>query len=464
MSASQVFSKQGGVSSLPPEIQEFFATPGRALLVKGLPGVGKTLFSLNLLFEHSGFYVTTRVDPAKLRSEVPWLGDEFFEKCVIDATQSKYSPAENTSMEKVLRTIRYASLPEFIRHIYDVTEEEDVENPYLVIDSWDSVLSSIKTSEKEMERGLIELARTRGVNLVLITEYYGIRALDFIVDGVIELKRKTEDGNLIRMLYIEKLRSTPIRRASHLFTLHGGKFRYIEPFQGELKGAHLEETEEKKGYYSTGIEEMDFILDGGYRKGSFVLFEMNETVPQSMVLLLVSSTVRNFFRHKRAIAATPSTGRSVENLVKAYNLKKGDETLFKMIVPPEIVVAKGCERFIIRSGYHPESWIGSKTLIEDHNISLEYIDLNVLAGETDIIDAVKVITGDMQQMRESNGLFITVSVEKMMEQTRNLAGVADYYFKLSRIGDSMVFRGLKPHTLNYGLEYNDGRLTFVPIV
>jgi len=63
--------KSGHPMSLPREINEFFQIDGgQTLLIKGLPGTGKTTLALEIMNslcrEHNGLYISTRIDPRRL--------------------------------------------------------------------------------------------------------------------------------------------------------------------------------------------------------------------------------------------------------------------------------------------------------------------------------------------------------------------------------------------------------------
>lgn len=64
---------------------EFLKKKGHTLLIKGLPGTGKTALALNLMeaLEGRGGYISTRVDPEKLYIQYPWVKDALIPGSII---------------------------------------------------------------------------------------------------------------------------------------------------------------------------------------------------------------------------------------------------------------------------------------------------------------------------------------------------------------------------------------------
>ncbi|MGA8709641.1 MAG: gas vesicle protein GvpD basic region 2 domain-containing protein [Thermoplasmata archaeon] len=64
-----------------------------------------------------------------------------------------------------------------------------------------------------------------------------------------------------------------------------------------------EPIDDPEGYYSTGIADFDRLLEGGFRRGSFALFSMDETVGLEDLDLLLFPTYLNILYHSRGIIA-----------------------------------------------------------------------------------------------------------------------------------------------------------------
>ena len=89
------------MQKIPNEIKEFFNVKrNNVLLVKGKPGSGKTIFSLECLINFAekdyGFYFSTRVDPETVLTQYPQIHEYVPPQNIIDATLTVFP--ENSSI------------------------------------------------------------------------------------------------------------------------------------------------------------------------------------------------------------------------------------------------------------------------------------------------------------------------------------------------------------------------------
>ncbi len=75
------------------------------------------------------------------------------------------------------------------------------------------------------ERVLQTWRERAGAKLIFTSEDSEDNTLDFLVDGIVELKQKACRNADIRQIYFAKLRGTKINRSSYIFTLNNGIFR-----------------------------------------------------------------------------------------------------------------------------------------------------------------------------------------------------------------------------------------------
>src|SRR5512137_689637 len=81
--------------SIPREIKDFFTVEsGQTLLIKGLPGTGKTTLALEIMNslceDRNGMYISTRIDPRRLYAINPRVKKVVPYKNVVNENQSKF--------------------------------------------------------------------------------------------------------------------------------------------------------------------------------------------------------------------------------------------------------------------------------------------------------------------------------------------------------------------------------------
>ncbi|MBC7110067.1 MAG: hypothetical protein H5T46_03530, partial [Archaeoglobi archaeon] len=219
----------------------------------------------------------------------PWLKeslerikvmDASKEITLIDATMRKFKRKEEDKISSILLSVKYEDRPTLLRSL--ATLLRDAKNPLVVIDSVEAIQESLG---REIFRDLLEMSSELGFKLILIVEREGMGKEDYLVDGVIELRREIVDEAVIRKMTIHKLRGCPIPQPEYLFTLKGGKFRVFSPFSYEAPKEPklfepLEDPDENR--FSSGSKSLDEIFGGGFRKGSVILLELGRGITKDM--------------------------------------------------------------------------------------------------------------------------------------------------------------------------------------
>ncbi|MGI0085091.1 MAG: RAD55 family ATPase, partial [Nitrososphaerales archaeon] len=239
---------------------DFFATGGRSVLVRGDPGTGKTSLVLQLLDYHSknGFksvYMSTRLSAKTLKSHQPW----------VDVVQGKYGTVPRLEEEQI--GFQDSRRMEGVRAISGLRQYlEQVSNPFVALDSWEGLFFESHTLGVEEISKLVEDYDAR---FVVVTERREQTDLDYLLDGVIVLRRKFHQGMIVREIELKKLRGVSIYQSRFLFTLDSGMFRYLPPIsmkqfpESNAMGEPIPDS--KEGVCSSGNDRLDSLIDGGFR-------------------------------------------------------------------------------------------------------------------------------------------------------------------------------------------------------
>lgn len=266
---------------VPPEILSFLQDEnGKTLLIKGEPGTGKTILALTILkeicSEGNGVYLSTRVDPETLYILFPWIRESIPAEHIVDATMT----GRPTKKEMVLKPLKYADVPDFLKEVYGRTEE--LKKPIIVIDSWDAVVGytgHYKAEDREkLEHNVCDFSRRTKTKVIFIAEYTEQKPMDYLVDGVVVTRKRMMEERKVREMVIDKLRGVSTKKSVYLYTLESGKFNYFEDFKTPKSNPLIPEIiPNPDGEISTGFNDLDRII-GGFKKGGLNLLLFSREV------------------------------------------------------------------------------------------------------------------------------------------------------------------------------------------
>jgi archaellum biogenesis ATPase FlaH len=448
---------------IPTEIGDFFrAEKGQTLLIKGLPGTGKTTLALEIMNslceKGNGMYVSMRIDPQRLYATHPWIKDVLPPNNCINATQKKLLE----SLKEIDREpSNYYAVLDFFRVLFD--EAEDMDNPMIVIDSWDAVLNYtaqyLSEAQHSFEQNICEFARDLNTHLIFVSEFAEVMPLDYIVDGVVTMENillgDNRSGGMrarnARQIRLDKLRGIEIRQKAYAATLHGGRFGYFEPYREQMDALIASDVvrvpDPSIGCISTGIPDLD-ALTGGLKYGSCNLIEIEYGVGKRYYQIL-TALASNALKNGRGVFILPSIG---------YQLSSRD-----IFVPANVVVSQP-------QGNDPEQW-GRKVLLEGDGLRertgrpiLNIIGLDTLEFAFGYKQLLNMVNLMIHRWKETSD--INVLVVKTGQESLNMAiHTADTYFLVNELNGGLCIYGVIPRTEPYNMLLQErNRISLTPIV
>jgi KaiC/GvpD/RAD55 family RecA-like ATPase len=297
-------------------ISALLVSPIGAVLVKGLPGSGKTIFALELLRRAGGgHYVSTRVSGDKLSQQIPTIKE-------LVVTGGRDRGRARGVMD--LKDLRLANPTQLIKYILEVTEQVRKEQ-LVVVDSWDAMAKEMSAAERlRTERTLVAITEGGRAKLVFVSEEPENTTLSYLADAVVELKRELHEGAVVRTLEMQKLRGSPIIRPTTLFSLVGARFTEFEAsptFESQLmKKGTFNPIKHSEQFYSTGVKQLDERLLGGFRKGSIPLLEFGPELPQRVALGIYNLAFSNFILNGGCVLSVPGEGASPPEVISLLKL------------------------------------------------------------------------------------------------------------------------------------------------
>ena len=453
----------GAQMSIPGEIRDFFQIEkGQTLLIKGLPGTGKTTLALEIMNslceDRNGVYISTRVDPRRLYAINPWIKEVLRPKNVVNATQTKLLESLK-GMGKDLSN--YYAVLDFFKVFFDETEEMD--NPMIIIDSWDAVLNYtahlIGESQHSFEQNICEFARDLDTHLIFVSEFANVMPLDYIVDGVVTMEQFRLPGyakgsmrtRYVRQIKLDKLRGVEIGQKTYTVTLHNGRFRFFEPYR-EHKDARIASDgvrvpDISNDRISTGIPDLDTVT-GGLKYGSCNVLEIDHGVGKRYYQIL-TALASNAIKNGRGVFILPSLG---------YQLSSRD-----IFVPTNVIVSQP-------EGEDPVAW--GKDLLQKWDVLRERTGrpiLNIIG-----LDAIEFAFGYKAVLNLTNLMIrnwketndINVLVVKSGQESINMAiHTADTYILVNELNGGLFLYGVIPRTEPYNMLLEDrNRISLTPMV
>jgi len=478
---------------IPREIFTFFTNPGgHSLILRGNAGAGKTTFALQTIEDLSelerSYYVSTRVSDDSLFKQFPWLRNRIgrtsmglgedgendsvsrsglndlkgFETTAIGISNGKMS----VSIGRELRDIE---------SIYDAVESNLPERSLVVIDSIDAMAEKYgMTCSKLINTIQKDVVEQYGANALFVLENADAQ-LDYLGDGVVMLSVKEFQRRRIREIDLLKLRGCEIQQPKYLYTLRGGKIRSfgLNGDSRPMSPGCWSSIPDNDGMISSGIQDLDRLLEGGLERGSITLIELGEGIPTSFTRLLETSLVSNFVSLGRGVLWIPLRKASPETS-RGYLLKMIDENDFDRLVRIPISASQ-------LNMFDSKHIMAVEGLDASADLSWKNIEYSLQGAESPFLslvgfdtiesiyggDLMNKLMGHLGAIRSNEGVFVGIT-SPSARSTERLADLANVHIKIDRIGGTIIMYGKEPFTgcnaITYGHRENGGCVTLTQIL
>jgi KaiC/GvpD/RAD55 family RecA-like ATPase len=309
MERATSFFNNATVPSHPPEssyqgnspLDCLFAPSVRFILLKGLPGTGKTTLALELLtMQGQGMYVSTRVSLDLLSRQNVRLRKlieegkifEYYDKSAVKTGEIGFADNRLGTVKEIMQSVLEMAATK--RGVADGTNEK-----LIVIDSWDSIAGIMDPMErKRFEHAFLTMADANKIRLVFVSETNSITDSDYMVDAIVELEDDVFDNRRTRRIVWKKIRGQEIPQRTSLYTLHTGIFTVFAA-EGKVPldypPREFPAIPHTERMYSTGSKDVDdLLLGGGLPHGTVIALELDSNVRPVRQWPLGLSIVLNF--------------------------------------------------------------------------------------------------------------------------------------------------------------------------
>jgi KaiC/GvpD/RAD55 family RecA-like ATPase len=482
--------------SIPRELTEFFDKPGgRSLVIKGGAGSGKTTLALQLMEEiadaESSFYLSTRVSDASLYIQFPWLREKDMRSRIIDASReflaTIYKPEEEDSRVQKEKLARIKGAQDFLRSIqkdaavqavdrtclsklsettsipeinrlYDRIEAKLPVRTFFVIDSVEGITGRYRLDAEELVHALQkDLVERTGANMVVILEKGGDSSVDYLVDGVVLVDKRDIDGRRVREMRLDKLRATEIRRQKYLVTLRNGRFRAFEPYQPGGESQRWACLPDTTTHYSSGTRDLDELLGGGFRKGSYNVIEVAENVTTEEYYSLVRPILLNFVGHNRGVIVVLPGGDQAETLRDDLTRFVDKGVFDKYIQVADYFIQETKKPYVMALGTRnkEEALRNWRTVLQnlrgsDNRPIMDFAGFDTLEYLRGNEIAIRDLFNTVGRIKISEDVGVGI-IKPGLKLTQEIMNMADTYLKIADIDNSCCIYGVNPHTIVYAI-------------
>ncbi len=434
-------------SNIPPEIHEYFQRRGTGvLLVRGDTGTGKTTFAMECLRELRGDGVGVAVFP-RLEDEDVYSNIQFANEMV-----------EKGTLEVFDRNSRMADANRFTKELRTQMEEIGIGRlTILVLDTVDSIIEKFDNPHRKLKE-LVETLADLGIKAILVQEEAGNSYLDFLVGGIVTLNKSTFDDNRIRAVSIDKMRGVQITSPETLMTLKDGRFKC---FHQHYDPTEVEKTKWKTipdtpKHFSTGIPDMDAILDGGFEKGSYNVIDIGDDISKEEYMSMLRPMLLNFLSLHRGVVMV-TAGGDHPDAVRSDLIQYMDKGVFDRYMKiADYSLAQTDKPYIMALNTSKEQaiklWRDSMQSLRgpEDNPILEFTGLDNVEYQRGEAPAIRELLNGVAATKVSNDLGLGI-IKPGLKLTQAIKNMADTYFKIVNIHGSVCVYGLKPQTPLYAI-------------
>ncbi|MDQ3727652.1 MAG: AAA family ATPase [Thermoproteota archaeon] len=321
---------------IPEDLLHFIRRDTYSLLVKGFAGTGKTTLALTILnvlgIKNNFFYISTRISPRQLYQYYPWLKDLI--------GQSRPRGTGPAREHELMPSFEDARLDEPESLFERITNQlMDIKSPIIIIDSWDAIASFMDREARLNNERVLQTWRERaGAKLIFISEQPTDTTLDFLVDGIVELKQSYYNNVKIRQIFLQKLRGTRITRASYLYTLENSIFHSFVPYQPIKFEPHRRNAARVSELsigdnIGSGYPMLDASLGSGFPRKGLVLLELDSHVNMTIAMIFLQRIVSNFVSSGNPVLLQPDNWMEPSSILCFFDtfLPAGKKSLFKIL-------------------------------------------------------------------------------------------------------------------------------------
>ena len=287
---------------------------------------------------------------------------------------------------------------------------------------------------------------------------------EFVADGILSLKR-----GLPRELEVKKLRGTKLTKRKFAFTIDRG-FSMVETrMTVPTKAQKWRPIPPTESAVSSGSEDLDRALGGGFPRGTYAVLEVDTNVSLGEMRLFTHGMIMNFLSQKEGVLFLPAGGADAKEIVAriqpyldgealkflriAEELKPEEAPSRQLEVPPYVVLLKGGRNNIDVDSYALFDAVTELKRMTEGGPTLRIMGYDTMESKyAEIPDKLYNEIG-FAVMRTKAAGDLTVGIARpTLGILPKVLDMVDWHLRLWRTDDTLIFQGVKPLTRPYAVQ------------
>jgi len=232
-------------------------------------------------------------------------------------------------------------------------------------------------------------------------------------------------------------------------------------------------TEDSEEFFSSGLEGLDTILGGGFKRGSYNILDVDDNITSSEYFLMLRPILLNFLNHENGIVMVPPAGEHPESIRQDLMAYIGQDILNEKLYFLDYFSTSSSKSYIVPMGSTRKEGLQQRGMEIIQKLRgtegrpyLDFVGLDTmeyLIGES--LTLRHLLTGvSKTKVTKTLGIGIAKPGLKIGQGIRNMS---DVYLKMVKINSIPCFYGIKPETGIYALmpdpEYGYPNLVIEPL-
>jgi len=312
----------------------------------------------------------------------------------------------------------------------------------------------------KVEQSLMAVLEDTGARMVLVSEHPETNStLDQLAEAILVLHQRVTDDRRVRELEFRKLRGVPIRQERYLFTLAGGRLRYLEPFAFTLpeRTSMFRPLENTATHMSTGSRDIDALLGGGVPRGSTVLLEIRGDVPFEGQIYVPLTALLNFLATNNAVMAfpysdyDPTRARLFATQFMPEDVYNANMRVFTTDKVDDPVAIK----FSLNPTEDFDKWLGTYSAYKAEGKTI-WMLMALDTVENFYGQGVMNFLATVASRAAVNKDIQSIVARPNLALTQKVANISQIHLVLSQRWGTLILYGVKPRTGFYALQFTFG--------